>query len=101
MRAIALHGLLQTALDFERYLAAVTATFVVHSRAPKSPGFLMLNARIERVPEPKVLREPNGTPVWAPLVHGRRHVSLAGLPLGLPVLARRSFHLANQAIDSN
>ena len=39
MRAIALHGLLQTALDFERYLAAVTATFVVHSRAPKSDGF--------------------------------------------------------------
>jgi hypothetical protein len=38
MRAIALHGLLQTALDFERYLAAVTATFVVHSRAPKSDG---------------------------------------------------------------
>jgi hypothetical protein len=39
MRAIALHGLLQTALDFERYLAAVTATFVVHSRAPKAMGF--------------------------------------------------------------
>ena len=63
MRAIALHGLLQPALDFERYLAAVTATFVVHSRAPKSDGFSDANARIERVPDPKALREPNGTPV--------------------------------------
>jgi hypothetical protein len=38
MRAIALHGLLQTALDFERYLPAVTATFVVHLRARPSAG---------------------------------------------------------------
>lgn len=35
MRAIALHGLLQTALDFEGYLPAMTATFVVHLFAPK------------------------------------------------------------------
>ena len=35
MRAIALHGLLQSALDFKGYLSAVTATFVVHLVAPK------------------------------------------------------------------
>lgn len=39
MRAIALHGLLQIALDFERYLAAVTTTLVVHLRAPKRDRF--------------------------------------------------------------
>jgi hypothetical protein len=38
MRAIALHGLLQTALDFEGHLAAVTATSVVHLRAPPGAG---------------------------------------------------------------
>jgi hypothetical protein len=36
MRAIALHGFFQAALDFDGYLPAVTATFVVHLLAPKS-----------------------------------------------------------------
>jgi len=47
MRAIALHGLLQTALDFEGYLSAVTPTFVVHLSAPKSEYSQMTNARID------------------------------------------------------
>jgi hypothetical protein len=64
MRAIALHGLLQTALDFEGYLSAVKATFVVHLRAPKSDYFQMTNARIDWTPEPKALREPSHTFVW-------------------------------------
>jgi hypothetical protein len=34
MRAIALHGLFQSALDFEVNLPAMTATFVVHLLAP-------------------------------------------------------------------
>ena len=81
VRAIAFHGLLQTALDFERYLAAVTATFVVHSRAPKSDGFSDANARIERVPEESVTGAKRHPCLCAPLA------CIVGATYRLPVLS--------------
>lgn len=47
MRTIALHGLLQSALDLEGYLAAMTTAFVIHLLAPKVTAFQMPNVKVE------------------------------------------------------